>query len=76
MDAALLFFNHFKELATDKECLALEKSKSDPCLFHKRNEEGMTIGVIVVYVDNCVITGEKHFIDEMKSKLKIESGDV
>ena len=76
VDAALLYFIRFKEFATDKEGLALEQSKSDPCLFYKKNDEGKTIGVIVVYVDDCVIAGEQHFIDSMKSKLKTEFGVV
>ena len=34
------------------------------------------MGVIVVYVDNCILAGEKEFIYEMKTKLKSEFGVV
>lgn len=70
VDAALLYFIRFKEFATRKQELAIEQSKSDPCLFYRKNEVGKTMGVIVVYVDDCLIAGEKSFINEMKTKLK------
>ena len=76
VDAALLYFTRFKEFATSKDGLAIDQSKSDPCLFFRKNELGRTLGVIVVYVDDCVIAGEKEFIDEMKMKLKSEFGVV
>lgn len=44
--------------------------------FYRKNKDGRTIGVIVVYVDDCVIAGENHFITEMKDKLKDEFGVV
>ena len=76
VDAALLYFIRFKEFATNKTGLGIEQSKSDPCLFFKKNELGRTIGIIVVYVDDCMIAGERAFIDEMKLKLKNEFGVV
>ena len=76
MDAALLYFIRFKEYAKSKEGLNLTQSKTDPCLFFKKNEQGRTIGVIIIYVDDCVIAREKGFISEMKTKLKSEFGVV
>ena len=74
VDAELLYFIRFSTYATSKEGLDLEQSKSDPCLFFKR-ENGKTIGVIVIYVDDCVIAGEKEFISkyEIKTQSRIWS---
>ena len=76
VDAALLYFIRFTEFAISKEGLNLTQSKSDPCLFFRKNEEGRTVGVIVIYVDDCVIAGENEFMSEMKNKLKTEFGVV
>ena len=75
VDAALLYFTRFTEYAINKNGLNLTQSKSDPCLFF-RKINGKTMGIIVIYVDDCVIAGEKTFIDEMKGKLKSEFGVV
>ena len=77
VDAALLYFIRFTEFAIDEnKGLGLIQSKSDPCLFFKKDDEEKTLGVIVVYVDDCLIAGEQKFIDEMKTKLKTEFGVV
>ena len=76
VDAALLYFIRFTEYATDPEGLNLIQSKSDPCVFYKQDEKGLTQGVVVIYVDNCVISGVQSFIDETKQKLKAEFGVV
>ena len=76
VDAALLYFKRFRDFATKMDGLNLQQSKSDPCLFYRKNEDGRTVGVIVVYVDDCVIAGETDFISEMKNKLKTEFGVV
>ena len=76
VDAALLYFIRFTTYATSKEGLNLEQSKCDPCLFFKKNDNDKTIGMMVVYVDDCLIAGEDHFIKEMKTKLKQEFGVV
>ena len=55
IDAALLYFIRFKEYAISKNGLDIKRSKSDPCLFYKKNELGRTVGVIVVYVDDCCL---------------------
>ena len=76
VDAALLYFERFTEYATSEEGLDLIQSKSDPCLFYKKNDNNDTIGMIVIYVDDCVIAGEDDFIKAMKTKLKDEFGVV
>ena len=76
VDAALLYFIRFTTFATSEEGLGLEQSKTDPCIFFKRNERGQTIGIIIIYVDDCLIAGDETFITNMKYKLKQEFGTV
>ena len=76
VDAALLYFIRFTTFATAEDGLGLEQSKSDPCLFFKRDANDKTIGIIIIYVDDCLITGEDDFIENMKNKLKQEFGIV
>ena len=76
VDSALNYFTKFKEVATSEDGLNLKQSKADPCLFYEKDVNGTTIGVIVVYVDDCLIAGEQEFIGRMKLKLKREFGVV
>lgn len=76
VNAALLYFIRFTNYATSEEGLNLSQSKSDPCLFYRKKSDGRTEGAIVVYVDDCLIAGEKEFICEMKDKLKSKFGVV
>ena len=76
VDAALLYFIRFTEYAISPEGLNLTQSKADPCVFYKRNANRETIGMIVVYVDDNLICGNKGFVTEMKIKLKQKFGVV
>ena len=76
VDTVLLYFICFKEYAVDEDGLNLNQSKSNLCLFYKKNEEGKTIGIIVIHVDDCLIARQKEFLIEMKMKLKAEFGVV
>ena len=76
IDAALLYFIRFKEYTTNKNGLDIEHSKRDPCLFYKKNELERTVRAIVVYVDDCLLAGERSCIAKMKTKLKSEFGVV
>ena len=76
VDAALLYFVRFTTYATAKDGLNLEQSKTDPCLFFERDKNNNTCGIIVIYVDDCLIKGTEEFIREMKIKLKQEFGVV
>ena len=76
VDAALSYFTKFKEYALDINGLNLRQSKADPCLFYEKTDDEVLIGVIVVYVDDCILAGEKDFITRMKIKLKEEFGVV
>ena len=69
-------FLRFKEYATKEDGLNLSQSNADPCLFYRKNDNGDTVGVIVVYVDDCLIAGGQQFVNEMKEKLKLEFGVV
>ena len=76
IDAALLYFLRLVEFTTSVEGLGLTQSKSGPFIFFKKQADGTTIGAIVVYLDDCVLAGEKDFIDDMKDKLRSEFGVV
>ena len=75
-DAALLYFIRFRDYTIDEKGLGLRQSEADPCLFYKKELSGKVRGVIVVYVDNCLIPGDPPFIKEMKEKLKSDFGVV
>ena len=70
VDAALLYFVRFMNFAVDKDGLNLMQSKADPCLFYEVNQDGNVNGVIVVYVDDCLLAGPQDFVDRMKAKIK------
>ena len=59
-----------------KEGLDLKQSKANPCLFYEGGDDKRLKGVIVVYVDECVLVGEKEFIERVKAKLKTKFGVV
>ena len=48
VDATLLYFMYFTEYATDAEGLNLQQSQCDPCLFYQKNEDGNTLGAIIM----------------------------
>ena len=54
VDAALLYFIRFKEYAKSEEGLNLTQSKTDPCIFFKKDQHGKTIIIIIIYVGDCV----------------------
>ena len=58
IDSTLMYFVRFKEYATKEKGLNLKQSEADPCLFYRRAQDGTTEGVVVVYVDDCLIAGK------------------
>ena len=76
VNSALMYFIRFKNFATSEEGLKLKQSKADPCLFFEVGPDGNINGVIVVYVDDCLLAGPQEFVDRMKNKLKKEFGVV
>lgn len=69
-------FSRFTEYATDEKGLNLIQSQSDPCVFYKRDDDGFTTAIVVVYVDDCLITGEPDAVAQIKTDLKREFGVV
>ena len=76
VDSALLYFMRFKAFAVSEDGLKLKQSQADPCLFFEVNSDGNVNGVIVVYVDDCLLAGPQEFVDRMKAKIKEEFGVV
>ena len=62
IDAALLYFGSFTEYTTDENGSYLVQSLSDPCVFFKNFEIGRTLAIVVVYVNDCVITGHSYIL--------------
>ena len=63
VEAALLYFIKFTEYATQSNGLNIQQSKCNPCLFFWKDEQGVIMGVIIIYVDDCVICRKQNFID-------------
>ena len=73
VDAALRYFLKFKRILSE---LGLIQCVSDPCLFFREDENGILLLLVVVHVDDSLITGKKsevdRFMDEFENYLKIE----
>ena len=76
VDAALRWQRCFVETCTDKEGnIKLTQSQVDPCLLYKRNDKGETTLLVVMYVDDILVSGQpktiRWFMNEFKQKFKI-----
>ena len=54
-------------LTQQKESFGFQVSPADPCMLDKQNELGFCI--IIVYVDDMLIIGEKEQIQELTNKI-------
>ena len=53
-----------------KESFGFQVSPADPCMLYKQNELGICI--IIMYVDDMLITGKKEQIQEFTNKIQKE----
>src|SRR5210317_2162293 len=67
VDAALMFFQEYKGYLM--KAMKMKQSRADPCIFYKDNEEGETILIAMVYVDDTILVGEKGEVSWFKSTL-------
>ena len=65
--AALRWMNTFTDLVTQN--LNMKQSKADPCLFIRENTDGTPILLVVVYVDDVLVTGPLDLVNEFKHKV-------
>jgi len=62
VDAALHFFEKYSGILVDE--LGFTQSLSDPCIFYKHEESGHLAIVISTHVDDSLIGGRKHKLEE------------
>lgn len=43
-------------------------------MFYEQDDNGKVKGVIIVYINDCLVVGEPQLIQHMKTKLKVEFG--
>jgi hypothetical protein len=58
-----------RDLTSKLTMEGLEKSKTDPCIFYLKANDGAIIGQIVSYVDDFVLSGKEKEIRIMKEKI-------
>jgi hypothetical protein len=73
VDAALRFFIKYKSILRDME---FQQCQTDPCIFVKRNVEGIIVMMLATHVDDTLVSGRKEeimqFYTEFEKHLKIE----
>ena len=52
-----------------KKKMGLTQSKADPCVLFKRDKEGNTILIVIIYVDDVLIAGPESEVDWFKTTL-------
>jgi hypothetical protein len=58
--------------------IGLVQCMTDPCLFYMRDDELKLVAVVAVYCDDCIITGMKKVVNEIKEAIqkRIEITDL
>ena len=69
MNPSLRWKKAFIKLCT-KNKIKYIHSKIDPCILHKRDEEEKLSLIMVMYVDNVLISGKEKDIKELKERFK------
>jgi hypothetical protein len=68
VDAALRFFRTLKEHLTVH--IGMRNSQSDPCVFYLKDDDGKTRLIVASHVDDCIMVGPKHVIEQFKLDVK------
>lgn len=68
VDAALRFFRTLKEHLTVH--IGMINSRSDPCVFYLKDENGETKLIVASHVDDCIMVGPKDVIEQFKIDVK------
>ena len=76
VDAALRWQRCFVEVCTmDKGEIKLKQSQVDPCLLYKQDKDGKLVLIVVMYVDDVMVSGMpdmiRWFMTEFKKKFNI-----
>ena len=67
-DASLKFYQKCRDILQQ---LGMIKSKMDPALFYRQNEEGKLDSMLVTHVDNFLHAGTERFNKEVVEKLEV-----
>ena len=70
VNAALLFFERLQNNISSEHGLNLSQSKTDPCMFYKKNDDGE----LKCMTCDCQISGTREEVDKVKVGLKKEFG--
>ena len=69
VDAALRWIITKTEYLTSEE-VGMIQSRADPCIFYKRDDNGKTILVLAITVDDCAVGGKPKAIEWLLSKIE------
>jgi hypothetical protein len=70
IDAPLCWMRTFSKHLTTT--VGLTQSKTDPCMFIKRNNQGKVVLILAVYVDDTIITGSKKEVQKAYQLIKLK----
>ena len=80
VDAAIKFFKTLSSHLTKKDGMNMSQSKSDPCVFFKKNSKNELILIVSITVDDCAITGLNDdiewFMTGLETRFKITRDNV
>jgi hypothetical protein len=68
VDASLRFFRTLKEHLTKN--IGMKNSKTDPCVFYLKDDNGETKLTVASHVDNCMMAGTKDALEQFKMDVK------
>ena len=68
-DASLRFFLEYKRLVMSKP-LEMEQSKTDPCVFYKKDKDGKLVLLAMPHVDDTCLVGEPEWAKKFKQAIK------
>ena len=69
IDAALRWITLKTEFMTSKE-VGMIQSKTDPCVFYKKDEKGKPVLVVAITVDDCAVAGHPNSINWLMNKIE------
>ena len=73
-NAPILWYNNVTKVITDAGWI---KSKHDPCLFMRKDDDGHTVGLISLHVDDLFITTEQEcMFTQLKQALENKYGNI
>lgn len=68
VDAAFLWLKLFTKTVTKEMNYNLQRSKVDPCLYFKKGHDQKVMIMVIVYVDDTIICGQKEEVKKFKEE--------